>query len=221
MMIIGEQVPDADDERDRPVDDAEQRQGGNPAVKGQPVRRRDPHRADAVGQRDVPGFLLDRLGYGALRRLGARSTAGRGLGGGAPGGRAARGLALGRRRAGRARRAGARAVPRCAAGPAVMDRSPAGQCVAHADGGHDRPFNDPDRAGYAEAGPEAQALVGDVAEDGQVHSGRGLLVRMLMTTVLGLAIGGLPPVRGRFRCRLLAHSVRIGPEPEARITLPG
>ena len=38
MMIIGEQVPDADDERDRPLNDAEQGEGGNASVEGQPVR---------------------------------------------------------------------------------------------------------------------------------------------------------------------------------------
>jgi hypothetical protein len=38
MMIIGEQVSDADDKCDRPLDDAEQGEGGNPAIESQPVR---------------------------------------------------------------------------------------------------------------------------------------------------------------------------------------
>jgi hypothetical protein len=38
VMVISEQVPDADDERDRPFDDAEQGEGGDAAVEGQPVR---------------------------------------------------------------------------------------------------------------------------------------------------------------------------------------
>jgi hypothetical protein len=37
-MVLGEQVPDADDERHRPVNDAENSERGNPAVESQPLR---------------------------------------------------------------------------------------------------------------------------------------------------------------------------------------
>jgi hypothetical protein len=121
-------------------------------------------RLAAAGVRRAAGVRLADAGLMAVRRAGARPAA--------------------VRLPDCARRAGGRPVAARSAVPVVIRWSPARKRVAHADSGDDRPLDNPDRAGYSEAGPETQALVSDVAEYGQIHPGRVLLVAVVMAVVL-------------------------------------
>src|SRR5262249_7739551 len=114
------------------------------------------------------------------------------------------------------RAAAGRAVVACVverrAVPAVI-RSPASQRVADTYSGGHRPFDHPDRSGDAEAGPKAQALVGNVTKQGQVHPG-GLTIMVILVlmalTVVGRAWSGWPSPGGGASFLIHHHRVRGG-----------
>jgi hypothetical protein len=138
-------------------------------------------RLAAAGALRAAGVRLAGAALMVVRRAGARPAAVRRAG--------ARSAAVrlpdcARLAAAGMRRAGVRPAAARSAVPVVIRWSPARKRVAHADSGDDRPLDHPDRAGYSEAGPETQALVSDVAEYGQIHPGRVLLVSVVMAVVL-------------------------------------
>jgi hypothetical protein len=59
MVILGQQVPSADHECYGPVKYAEGGKGDDSAVEREPLRRRQPHRAQAFGQLDQQRLAVD------------------------------------------------------------------------------------------------------------------------------------------------------------------
>jgi hypothetical protein len=108
----------------------------------------------------------------------------------------------------------------------VIASLPAGQGVAKANGGGDRPFDDPYRSRDPQASHETDALVLDVTEHRQVHAGTGLLhagPRVVMVLVVMLAVMQRSIIRlAAPRARLpRCHQTMLPTDSRASIILPG
>src|SRR5262249_13732774 len=200
MTILGQQVPGADHERHGPVKYAEGGKGDDSAVEREPLRRRQPHRAQAFGQLDQHRFAVDQPLGCPFRKINRRL----------------------------ARRSGGLAAwpapPRMACPGGMVSRlgshrrSPARERVAETHGYGYWPLDHPGRARYAQAGNESHALVRDMPDNGQVYPG-------LVTVMMGV-VRGTDRLIGRWSASVLGlgafgHLLTLRRSASLGITLDG